>query len=501
MLVKIHLVRSKYLIICIYSSRFFGYLFVIKLALGNEPQKRDMNSNNTILVVDDAKSICSLLHKIFKKDYDVLFVQTGEDALEEIETKSVDLVLLDQNMPGCGGIETLKRIKLFDDKIPVIMMTAFGKIELSVEAIKLGARDYIEKPFDPEKIKIAVSNAIGIRNLSNEVDQLRSELTEKYNFQNIIGKSSSMQAIFHLISSIASTDISTVITGESGTGKELVARAIHYSGNFKNTPFIPINCAAIPDDLLESELFGYEKGAFSGAISTKKGKVELADKGTLFLDEIADMAENTQAKLLRFLQDGRFERLGGEKTIQVNVRILSATNKNIEELIEEKRFREDLFYRINGIQIELPSLNRRKEDIPLLINNFIKTFNSSYNKNITGIEPETMRSILNYDWPGNVRELESAIQSAIILSTGELIDSSSLPKRIVTPSRITIINNTDDGISFEQAMEETEKRLIKDALENTQNNRTKAADLLQISLRNLQYKMKKYGLGNNNLGE
>ena len=453
-----------------------------------------MNSKNTILIVDDAKNICSLLHKIFKKDYDVLCLQTGEDALNAIETNTIDLVLLDQNMPGCGGIETLKRIKLFDNKIPVIMMTAFGKIELSVTAIKLGANDYIEKPFDPDKIKIAVSNAISIRNLSNEVEHLHSELTQKYCFQNIIGKSPVMQTIYQRISSVSNENISVLITGESGTGKELAARAIHYNGKYKETPFIPINCAAIPESLLESELFGYERGAFNEAKKTKKGKVEMADGGTLFLDEIGDMAKNMQAKLLRFLQDGKFERVGGTETIQVNARIISATNKDIEGLIEKMEFRKDLYFRINGVEIELPTLNRRLEDIPLLINKFVEEFNSNHNKQIKGIVPETLQSLLNYDWPGNVRELESTIQGAIILSNGEMIDSRGLPKRILNCQKdLKIENRIAPEMSFECIIEETEKSLIKKALEKTENNRTKAARLLQMSPRNLRYKINKYG--------
>ena len=454
-----------------------------------------MESKNTIVVVDDEISICGLLNKILRKNYDVVTVNTGEAALNELEVGKVDLVLLDQNMPGCGGIETLEKIKQFDDKIPVIMMTAYGKIELSVRAIKLGAYDYIEKPFDPDKLKIVVSNAVNIRNLSREVALLRSELIERYSFRNIIGKSQAMQGVYQLISSISDTDIPVLITGESGTGKELAARAIHYGDNYKKIPFVPINCAAIPDHLLESELFGYEKGAFSGATTVKKGKVELADGGTLFLDEIGDMAENAQAKLLRFLQDGMFERLGGLRSIQVNVRIISATNKDIEWLIDEGAFRKDLYYRINGVQIELPTLESRKEDIPILIDSFIEKYNSNYGDKVKNVESEAMKLLLNYNWPGNIRELESTIQSAIILSKNGSIDLASLPKRILKHQEDTLSNDhLGSDLPFELRIEETEKSLIKGALDQSGNNRTKAAKLLQMSLRNLQYKIKKYGV-------
>ncbi|MGR3177444.1 MAG: sigma-54-dependent transcriptional regulator [Candidatus Anammoxibacter sp.] len=455
-----------------------------------------MSNKNTILVVDDEENVCRLIETIFKKDFNVLAVHNGEAALEEIKRQDIDVVLLDQNMPDCTGIGILKDIKQYDENIPIIMITAYGKIELAVEAMKLGAKEYIEKPFDPKKIKIAVMHALEVGKLTKELEHARSELTEKYSFQNMIGKSKPMQKVYELIENIANTNISVLITGESGTGKELAARAIHYSGNYKNSPFIAINCAAIPDQLLESELFGYEKGAFSGATTTKKGKIEMADGGTLFMDEIGDMAMNAQAKLLRFLQDGRFERVGSVDTIQVNTRIISATNKDIDWLIEENRFREDLYFRINGIQIELPALNRRKDDILLLTNHIIEKCNLDYGKKIKGIEPKALQQLLNYDWPGNIRELENTIKSSMVLSQGELLEFASLPKKVKgCMVSEPYCNCNDEDLSFDLEIESMEKSLIKDALERSQNNRTHAAGILQISLRKLQHKIKKYGLG------
>ncbi len=451
---------------------------------------------NTILVVDDEESICNLLFKIFKNDYNVLVVHNGKDALNEIKIKEIDVVLLDQNMPGYSGIETLTLIKQFDETVPVIMITAYGKIELTVKSMKLGANDYIEKPFDPKKIRLAVFKALEIRTLNKEVEHLRSELVEKNSFQNIIGQSPLIQNVFHLINNVSDTDIPVLITGESGTGKELAARAIHYTGSRKNMPFVPINCAAIPDQLLESELFGYEKGAFSGAISSKKGKIELANNGTLFLDEIGDMAERTQAKLLRFLQDSKFERLGGVDSIQVNVRFLSATNKNIDNLMSKNVFREDLYYRINAVEIDLPSLSCRKEDIVLLTEHFIKKYNKRYNYKIEGAKPEFMQLLMDYDWPGNIRELENVIQSAMVLSTDNTLAPDSLPKKFnrFKKSLENPDNIDDDGPDLTTQIEELEKILIKDALDKANNNRTQASKYLKISLRNLQYKIKKYGM-------
>lgn len=452
---------------------------------------------DTILVVDDEKNICSLINKIFKNEYNVLMVGNGKDALENIKSKEIDLVLLDQNMPGFSGLETLEMIKKLDDKIPVIMITAYGRIEYTVKAMKLGANDYIEKPFDTKKMKIAISHALEIRKLSIEVEHLRSELDEKYSFHSIVGKSPVMQDVYKLINSVANSDISVLVLGESGTGKELVARAIHHSGNYKHLPFVPINCAAIPDQLLESELFGYEKGAFSGAMITKKGKIEMADGGTLFLDEIGDMAEQTQAKLLRFLQDGQFSRVGGVDTIHVNVRIISATNKNVDVLMSKGQFREDLYFRINAVQIELPSLTDRKEDILILTNHFIEKFNKQYDSQIKGVEHEAMQSILNYDWPGNVRELENTIQSAMILSNGELLIANVLPKRMKRHAETPSAANgatIGDEINLNKHVEDMEITLINNALEKADQNRTHAAKILQISLRNLQYKIKKYGI-------
>ncbi|MGR3319632.1 MAG: sigma-54-dependent transcriptional regulator [Candidatus Anammoxibacter sp.] len=452
----------------------------------------------TILVIDDEKYISLLISKIFRDSYHVLIAENGEEALKIVETQTVDIVLLDQNLPGMDGLEILKRFRQLNDRIPVIMITGHGTISLSVKAMKLGASDYITKPFDPDEMSIVVAKALQVKELEDEVKQLHSELNEKYSFHNIIGKSRQMQEIFQLISSVACTDISVLITGESGTGKELVAKALHFNGNNKNAPFVAINCAAIPEQLLESELFGYEKGAFSGAINNKKGKVELADKGTLFLDEIGDMTEKTQAKLLRFLQNGQFERVGGTEHIQVNARIIAATNKDIECMLEEGSFRKDLYYRINGMTIELPSLVKRKEDVPLLIDHFIKKFNPDYDDRIKGINSDAMRLLLSYDWPGNIRELENTIQSAMALTKGKLVTTIALPNRIKNFQKAEPLvepNIVNGNRSLNSAVEDLEKAKIAYALKSANNNRTETARLLNMSLRNLHYKIKKYEIG------
>ena len=454
-----------------------------------------MSYKNTILIVDDEENMCLLLSKILRNDFQVLTVNKGDDALNVIKEKDIDLVLLDQNMPELGGLDTLKLITQYDNYIPVIMITAYGRVSFAVEAMKLSAKDYIEKPFDPKKTRNAVAHALEIRNLNTQIKQLRSELIERNKFNNIISKSTSMSDIFKLIENVASTDISVLITGASGTGKELVARAVHYSGNYKNRPFIAINCAAIPDQLLESELFGYEKGAFSGAANRKIGKIEMADQGTLFLDELGDMNGNTQAKLLRFLQDGKFERVGGLNTIQVHTRIISATNKDIKELLKLKHLREDLYFRINGIHIELPPLSARIEDILLLTTHFIEKFNPDFEKNIKGVKPEAKQLLLDYDWPGNIRELQMAIKSAMALSTDEFIEAVNLPKSITDYQVLQPINNDNVPLdSFDNKIGKMEISLIKDALGKSQNNRTHAAKLLKVSLRKLHHKMNKYGL-------
>jgi len=396
-------------------------------------------------------------------------------------------VLLDQRLPDADGTEVLKEIKRLSPEVPVIMLTAYGTVKSSVKAMKLGAFDYIEKPYDIEEVKLTIANALKLRMLEEEINHLRLELKEKYALSGIIGKSKAMQDVFRLIKDIAPLDITVLITGETGTGKELVARAIHYNSSRANGPFVAVNCAAIPENLLESELFGYEKGAFTGAVKRKKGKIELAERGTLFLDEIGDMPSELQAKLLRFLEDRTFERLGGEENIKANVRIVAATNQDLTLAIKERRFREDLYFRLNTVTIYLPPLRKRLEDIPLLAEHFVQQYNQNFKKDVKGISPEALSLLMQYDWPGNVRELKHVIERAVALCRGEM----------VTPKDLALEPKEELGeeiYDLNRILERHEKAAIKKALMQTGYNKTKAAQLLGISLRSLQYKVKKYGL-------
>lgn len=441
----------------------------------------------TLLIVDDDEAIRRSLAISFRKKFQILEAATGNEALEAVRETPIDIVLLDQRLPDADGTEVLREIKKLSPQVPVIMLTAYGTVKSSVKAMKLGAFDYIEKPYDIEEVKLTVANALKLRTLEEEVNQLRLELKEKYALSGIIGKSKAMQDVFRLIKDIAPLDITVLITGETGTGKELVARAIHYNSARANGPFVAVNCAAIPENLLESELFGYEKGAFTGAVKRKKGKIELAEGGTLFLDEIGDMPSELQAKLLRFLEDRTFERLGGEQTIKANVRIVAATNHDLTLDIKEKRFREDLYFRLNTITIYLPPLRKRWEDVPLLVEHFIQAYNESFKKNIKGISPEALSLLIQQEWPGNVRELKHVIARAVALCRGEMIT----PKDLALETKEALGEEIYD---LNRILERHEKAAIRKALMQTGYNKTKAAQLLGISLRSLQYKIKKYGL-------
>ncbi len=441
----------------------------------------------TLLIVDDDEAIRRSLAISFRREFQILEAAEGNEALEIIRETPIDIVLLDQRLPDADGTEVLKEIKRLSPEVPVIMLTAYGTVKSSVKAMKLGAFDYIEKPYDIEEVKLTIANALKLRMLEEEINHLRLELKEKYALSGIIGKSKAMQDVFRLIKDIAPLDITVLITGETGTGKELVARAIHYNSSRANGPFVAVNCAAIPENLLESELFGYEKGAFTGAVKRKKGKIELAERGTLFLDEIGDMPSELQAKLLRFLEDRTFERLGGEENIKANVRIVAATNQDLTLAIKERRFREDLYFRLNTVTIYLPPLRKRLEDIPLLAEHFVQQYNQSFKKDVKGISPEALSLLMQYDWPGNVRELKHVIERAVALCRGEM----------VTPKDLALEPKEELGeeiYDLNRILERHEKAAIKKALMQTGYNKTKAAQLLGISLRSLQYKVKKYGL-------
>ena len=444
-----------------------------------------------ILIVDDELSLRSSLYNTFKNSYQVETAGSGSEAIKKVEGDDFDLILLDQKMPDIDGLQVLKEIKRIDDRVSIIMMTAYGSIESSVEAMKLGAHDYILKPYELDEIKIIVEKAINYKELSEEVVSLKAALSERFQFSSIIGKSKQMQDIFQCLQDAAGTTVNILILGESGTGKELIAKAIHYNSKRRNRPLVVVNCAALPEELLESEIFGHEKGAFTGADRMRIGKAEEAHGGTLFLDEIGDLSLKTQPKLLRFLQDGKIERLGSNKAIQLDVRLIAATNQDIVSALEEGSFRKDLYYRINTLTIEIPPLRERKEDIPFLANHFLSLYAGIHQKKVTSIDPEVIEHFMNYSWPGNIRELEKVIERGVVLSKGTILNMGEIPAEIRESKLFKTQSNTA-GTTLSASVELLEKKMIQDALDKTNSNRERAAKLLGISLRSLQYKIKKY---------
>jgi len=408
----------------------------------------------------------------------------GLEALKKIEEENNSLVLLDLKMPGLNGIETLEKIREYDKDLPVIMMSAYGSIPEAVEAMKKGAIDYLIKPFDIEELKIIVERAIQQYELKVENIYYREEEEKRFNFEEIIGKSKAINGVLEMIKNVSSTPATVLITGESGTGKELIARAIHKNSLRRESPFVVVNCAAFSLNLLESELFGHEKGAFTGAISQRIGRFEMAQGGTIFLDEIGEIDLSIQTKLLRVLQEKEFERVGSSKSIKVDARILAATNKDLKKEVKEGRFREDLFYRINVFNIEAPPLRERKEDIPLLVEHFIKKYNRILNRKVKGVSVEAINLLLDYDFPGNIRELENIIERSIIMAKSEIIDESYFG----------FIREPEEKTKKEGNLQEAEKELIIKYLIQNKGNRTKTAELLGISRRNLQNKIKQYQL-------
>ncbi|MCH8872799.1 sigma-54-dependent Fis family transcriptional regulator, partial [candidate division KSB1 bacterium] len=380
---------------------------------------------STVLVVDDDKNICKMIEIQLRKEktYTIETASNGEACLKLIRESVPDLVLMDIQMPGIDGIETLKRIRDIEPLIPVVMMSAHGTIEKAVESMKLGAYDFITKPFASDRLSITVNNAMINSCLKREVDELKRELKDRYQFKNIIGQSGVMQEVFRDMERVVNSTVTVVIQGESGTGKELIARAIHYHNKQRsNHSFVAVNCSALPESLLESELFGHEKGSFTGATGRRAGKFEQSDGGTIFLDEIALMTPATQSKVLRVLQEREFERVGGNELIKVDTRVISATNKNLEEAVKKGEFREDLYYRISVFPIKLPALRERKEDIPLLAAHFLNKYAEQESKEIEAISPDALELLMAYHWPGNVRELENVIERSMILSDGDQLD-------------------------------------------------------------------------------
>ncbi|MFH1115914.1 MAG: sigma-54 dependent transcriptional regulator [Pseudomonadota bacterium] len=449
----------------------------------------------TVLVVDDEKNYLVVLEDMLEDEgYQVLTASSGAEALEFIQTKPVDTVLSDIKMPGMTGIELLDRIKAVDPDLPVILMTAYAEVDQAVEAMKKGALDHLQKPFDNKDVKRAVARGAEKRSLIKNIRHLETELGSLWG--NIIGKSKAMDTVFTIMKRVADTPTTVLVVGESGTGKELVARGLHKASSRSSAPFVSINCAALPENLLESELFGYEKGAFTGASGLRQGKFEFADGGSLFLDEVGEMALNLQVKLLRVLQEHEFQRVGGNNDIRVDVRIIAATNKDLKEEVDAGRFREDLYFRLNVVRIDVPPLRDRRSDIPVLVAHFVAKFTEKLGRIVHAVDPEVMTALFRYSWPGNVRELENVIERSLVLCRGTTIKPEDLPPEIRESPEIE--EGLDTLISWEKGLAETldaiEERMIRQALKKTRNVQAQAAKILGISRSNLQYKMKKFGL-------
>ncbi|MGD8757444.1 MAG: sigma-54 dependent transcriptional regulator [Deltaproteobacteria bacterium] len=448
-----------------------------------------------ILVVDDDLEIRESVADVLRQaGYDVDEAKDGKKAIKCIDAGSYDLVLTDLNLPKLDGMKVLRHVLDESPDTICIILTGFGTIKGSVEAIKMGAFDYISKPVKSDEIVIVVEKALKYRRLERENVLLKQQLRKKYQFENFIGDSKPIQKVFELIEKVADTDSTVLITGESGTGKELIAKAIHYNSYRRDNPMVVINCGAIPEELLESELFGHEKGAFTGAHKMRVGRFELANGGTIFLDEIGDMSPNLQVKLLRVLQEQKFERVGGTRTLEIDVRIIAATNKNLINAVNRGTFRQDLYYRLNVIPIKVPPLRHRKSDIPLLIDFFFKRIDPRKRNGISGFSSDAGEALVAYDWPGNVRELENMVERMSILANGDQVELEDVPESIKGKgSKIEAVEVTipKDGIVFDQAVEEYEKKLILEALNETNWVKTKAAKLLNINRTTLIEKMKK----------
>ncbi len=452
----------------------------------------------TILVVDDEKNYLLILRAVLEDEgFEVLTALSGHEALAIQKTSDVDLVLTDMKMPAMDGIELLEHIKSIDPDLPVIMMTAHGTVDKAVEAMQKGAYSYLLKPFDNDRLILYVKKATSVYQVIKENRRLRRAVEDQYSFGNIIGKSKAMQDVFETIRKVASSNATVLIEGESGTGKELVAKSIHFNSPRRQAPFVAVNCSALAENLLESELFGHERGAFTGATTTRKGRFELADRGTLFLDEIGELSPNLQVKLLRVLQEKAFERVGGERSLSVDIRILAATNKNLKEEMTIGRFREDLFYRLNVVHLALPPLRERREDIRLLVNHFIKKYAAERKSAapVKGVDQEVDRLFYDYTWPGNIRELENLIERVMILCPGDIIRLADLPTDFTDSVHNTLHL---DGIAADAKLYDTlatiEKAMIERALKMTDYVQAHAAEILGIGKSGLNQKIKKYNL-------
>jgi len=446
-----------------------------------------------ILIVDDETSHLQMLDAVLSAEgYEIHQAGDGQEAINRVEERFYDLILMDIRMGKVGGIEALKEIKKISPGIPIIIMTAYGSVSTAVDALKSGAYDYLTKPLDIEELKLLVEKALHQRKLEQENLYLKERLGDRFDFSSIIGRSPKMQDLFETIALVAPSEATVLIVGESGTGKELIANAIHQNSPRTARPFIKVNCAALPETLLESELFGHEKGAYTGALARKQGRFQLAHTGSIFLDEVGEMTPTTQTKILRVLQEREFEPLGGTQTMKVDTRVIAASNKNLEEEIQQGNFREDLYYRLNVVTLEVPTLRERREDISLLADFFLKQYAEKNQRLIKGFTPRAMDLLIRHTWPGNVRELENVVERAVIMTRNDMISEAELPDGIKGP------DDKEERGGFDvrpgRSLKEMEREMIIRTLDGTDGNRTRAAEILGISRRTLQLKLKDYGI-------
>ncbi len=456
-----------------------------------------------VLVVDDEESIRDFLQIMLQKEgYEVTLAEDGLKALDLLKKKSFDLVISDLQMPNMTGVELLKEVKNNYPQLLFMMITAFGTTESAVEAMKMGAYDYITKPFKLDEVRIIIRNALRSKDLEIENRQLKQELQKEYSFSNLVGNSPVMHDLFSMISKVANAPTNILITGASGTGKEVVAKAIHYNGPLKTKPFITVNCGAIPEALMESEMFGHKKGSFTGAISDKVGLFEAASGGSLFLDEVGELPLTIQVKMLRALQEKVVRRVGSTEDIKVEVRIIAATNRILQDMVADKSFREDLYYRLNVINIKTPELKERKSDVPLLVNHFLKKHSKKLGRDVQSVSSEAMTMLTSYDYPGNVRELENIVERTVALEAGSMVLPESLPpyvtdhsgnRKLVSSSGIEV--TADDGVDLDKVIGQIEKELVIKAIHAANGVKKHAAKLLGISFRSMRYRVEKYNLG------
>jgi DNA-binding NtrC family response regulator len=448
----------------------------------------------TVLIVDDERNTREGLQRALQERYDVMLAEDGQTALQVLESAGVDVLLTDLRMPGVDGITLLRRARALENPPVCIMMTAYGSIEGAVSAMQAGAYHYVTKPVNLDEVELVIQRALNSRSIEAENVNLHERLDQKFGLENMIGESPGMLQVFETVRQVAASRTTVLITGETGTGKELIAQAIHNLSPRKNGPFVAVHAAALPGTLLESELFGHEKGAFTGAVERRTGRFEMADSGTLFFDEVSELEPALQVKLLRVLEERAFERVGASKTIEVDVRLVAATNRNLKKLVGEGKFRDDLFYRLSVVTIHLPPLRERRDDVPLLVKAFLDEFNRENHKSVREISPEAMNVLLAYDWPGNVRELRNAVEQMVVLARTERLTLRDVPTAVRGAADLTKISVVRPGVTM--TVGEAEKQLIIQALKDTDGNRTHAAQKIGISRRTLHRKLKQYGLEN-----